>query len=122
MKITKKRIDFMNGQNPQFDTKTRLCCVLAYFSILFFLPLVFYNDNSRARFHANQGLVLFISVVVINVLIALINIVIPSPEVKNAIYTIFNLVAICFSILGVLHVVNEQDRPLPIIGKITIIK
>ena len=112
----------MNEQQPQFDTKTRLCCVLAYFSILFFLPLVFCRENEYAKFHANQGLVLFISVAVINVLIELVSLVIPSPPVKNAIYTIFNLVAICFSILGVLHVVNEQDKPLPLIGKITIIK
>ena len=112
----------MNEQQPQFDTKTRLCCVLAYFSVLFFLPLVFCPGNERAKFHANQGLVLCITVAVANVLIAVACLFIHSPEVKNAIYTIFNLLAVCFSILGVLHVCREEERPLPIIGNIKIIK
>lgn len=112
----------MNEQQPQFDTKTRLCCVLAYFSILFFLPLVFCKDDERAIFHANQGLVLCLANAIGNVIIALVCIFITSPEVKNAIYTIFNLVSICFCILGVLHVVREQQIELPIIGKITLIK
>ena len=112
----------MNEQQPQFDTKTRLCCVLAYFSILFFLPLVFCRENEYAKFHANQGLVLCLANIIGNVIIALVCIFIISPEVKNAIYTIFNLVSICFCILGILHVVREQQIELPIIGKITLIK
>ena len=112
----------MNEQQPQFDTKTRLCCVLAYFSILFFLPLVFCRENENAKFHANQGLVLCLANIIGNVIIALVCIFIISPEVKNAIYTIFNLVSICFCILGILHVVREQQIELPLIGKITLIK
>ena len=112
----------MSEQQPQFDTKTRLCCVLAYFSVLFFLPLVVAPNDQRARFHANQGLVLCLAHAIGNALIAVVCIFITSPDIKNAIYTIFKLVSICFCILVILHVVREEQRPLPFIGKITLIK
>ena len=112
----------MNEQKQPFDTKTRLCCVLAYVPFLFFLPLVFLKNNSRAKFHANQGLVLLIAFLVINAVIAIIDTFVVLPVAKNAIFTICNMFLLAFVLLGVLHVCKEEDRPLPFIGKIKIIK
>ena len=112
----------MSEKQPQFDTKTRLWCSLAYFPVLFFLPLVFCHGDERAKFHANQGLVLFLAYAIGNAIISLVCIFVHSPEVKNAIYTICNLVCVCFSILGILHVCRDQETPLPIIGGIKIIR
>jgi len=103
------------------DTKLRLCCALAYFSILFFVPLIFFKDDNRAKFHANQGLVLTVTMAIVNVIVAIINIFLP-PVVQNALYTIANLIGIAMTLLGVLHVCNEQLKPLPFIGGITLIK
>ena len=112
----------MNEQKQPFDTKTRLLCVLAYVPFLFFLPLVFASKNSRTKFHANQGLVLLIAIVVINLLIAVLDSFVTLPVAKNAIFTICNMFLLAFALLGILHVCKEEDRPLPFIGKIKIIK
>ena len=63
----------MSEQKQPFDTKTRFCCLLAYVPFLFFLPLVFATKNPRAKFHANQGLVLLIAFLVINAVISVID-------------------------------------------------
>jgi len=38
----------------------RIICAAAYFSFFFFLPLVMMPNSKAGRFHANQGLLLFI--------------------------------------------------------------
>ena len=112
----------MSEQKQPFDAKTRLFCALAYVPFLFFLPLVFLKNNSSAKFHANQGLVLLITFVVINAVVAVVDTFVTLPVAKNAIFTICNMLLLAFALLGVLHVCKEEDRPLPLIGKIKIIK
>ena len=112
----------MSEQKQPFDTKTRLLCVLAYVPFLFFLPLIVASKNPRAKFHANQGLVLLIAFFVINAVIAFIDAFVTLPVAKNAIFTICNMFLLAFALLGVLHVCKEEDRPLPLIGKIKIIQ
>ena len=112
----------MDKQKQPFDTKTRLLCALAYVPFLFFLPLVFLKNNSSAKFHSNQGLVLLITFLVINAVISVIDTFLTLPVAKNAIFTICNMFLLAFALLGVLHVCKEEDRPLPLIGKIKIIK
>jgi uncharacterized membrane protein len=40
--------------------KDRILGAVSYLWILFLVPLVFYNKNKFAKFHAKQGLVLFL--------------------------------------------------------------
>ena len=112
----------MNEQQPKNNnSKLRFCCALAYFGILFFIPLIFFKDEKSAKFHANQGLVLCIATAIANVIVAVVNLFIP-PEVQNVVYTVVNFLGIAMTLLGVLHVCKEEDRPLPFIGGITLIK
>lgn len=41
--------------------------ILAYIGILFLVPLFAAKDSQYARFHTNQGLVLFIAEVILNI-------------------------------------------------------
>ena len=105
----------MNEQQPQFDTKTRICCVLAYFSILFFLPLVVAPGDQRAKFHANQGLVLFL----VGIVIGIIGVI---PVVGAIVALVGGLATFVFAILGIINALKGEMKPLPLIGGIEIIK
>ncbi|MFA9378300.1 MAG: zinc-ribbon domain-containing protein [Lachnotalea sp.] len=48
----------------QKKSTEKLCCELAYFGALFWLPLVFFPKEKNAKYYANQGLwILILSVV-----------------------------------------------------------
>ena len=54
----------VEDRTAEFDTQdiqdAKVWSILAYFGILFFLPLVCAPQSRFGRFHANQGLVLLI--------------------------------------------------------------
>lgn len=49
------------------EKKVKVASALAYLGILFFLPLVICPESKKGRFHANQGLALFITNFVISI-------------------------------------------------------
>lgn len=90
-------------------------CILAY--VLFFLPLVVEGNKEVHRYHANQGLVLLIFSVGFGIIGSIIPIlgwfiILPVGE-------IFCLVCL---VMGMINAGNDQMKPLPLIGKITILK
>jgi len=102
--------------------------VVAY--ILFFIPLIT-GDHKKSpfvMFHTNQGAVLFITCVVVSVAssilttilyrlyLGLISIFIGliAPLVSIALFVLF--------IIGILNALKGIMKPLPVIGKITLIK
>ncbi len=88
-------------------------CVLAY--ILFFIPLIVDGQNETYKFHANQGLLVFL-LGIANMIVALI------PLIGWIIAPIVGIAALVFSIIGIINAINEQEKELPLIGSIRIIK
>lgn len=84
--------------------------ILAYIGILVLIPLFGAKGSKFARFHTNQGLILF----VIEIICSLLSWI---PIVK--IFTsIISVVTFLFSILGIVNVCNGKAKELPIIGGI----
>ena len=101
--------------------------ILAYFGILFLIPLFAAKKGSFARYHANQSLVLFIFMVVFNVLSTvlgniLVNISPLLTLVVTGVFSLLVLVLCVFALIGIIHAAKGQRKPVPIIGGITIIK
>jgi len=95
--------------------KNKAMVVLAY--LIFLIPLLFAKDSAFAKYHTNQGFVLFLLVVAINIVGSIIPfigwfIIIP----------IGNLVVLVLAVLGIINVLKGLKKPLPVIGKIDIIK
>lgn len=51
--------------------------VLSYIGILFLIPMLARKDSPYCRFHANQGLVLFIVEIVVNLLFGILGAFVP---------------------------------------------
>ena len=110
----------------QAQTK-RGMAILAYFGILVLIPLLTAKQDPFARYHTNQGLVLFlvsvISSVLSNVLTTLlIDISSTAVLIISGIFGILALVWFVFSIIGIVHAAKGQTKPLPLIGGIRLLK
>ena len=132
--------DFTNTEDKtaEFDaadiSDNKVYSILSYIGILVLVAILAAPKSKFARFHANQGLVLFIieaaygiiSTVITNVLKLAFRFV---PAVFSVSYFILSailgcigLVFLVFVIIGVINAANGKAKELPIIGKITILK
>lgn len=117
---------FRNGGTYMNDLETntthtndvqenKLVAILGY--ILFFIPLLAAKDSAFARYHANQGLILLLTSIAVNIIGAIIPII-----GVFIIIPIASIVIFVFFILGIVNAANGQMKPLPLIGGIEIIK
>ena len=101
-----------NGSDAQ---NNKWMGVLAYF--IFFLPLILAKDSGFAKFHANQGLILLILVVVVNVVGGIIPII-----GWFIILPLGSLFCFVLAIIGIVNAIKGEMKPLPIIGGITLLQ
>ena len=104
--------------------KNKVFGILAYLGILFLVPLLAAKDSPFARYHANQGLVLFIVWIATAIVLGILNVVLWMIHL-GFIATILSLVYLGFLVLAVLGIINAAAGkcvPLPVIGGITLIK
>ena len=103
--------------------------ILSY--ILWFLPLITgdVNKSPFVKFHANQGLDLFILAIGYSVASTLLRWIFRLIFRYGAIYSILSAVTglaslaiLVLLVMGILNAVNGQKKPLPIIGGITLLK
>lgn len=94
--------------------KNKAMAILAYFGILVLIPIFAAKESKFARFHANQGLILFICCIVLSILTAV-------PVVKWFV-GILNIVVFVFAIMGIVAAAKGEAKELPIVGKYRFLK
>ena len=115
--------DAPKGNAPNGDVQKKVVCALTYlFGILFFLPLIVYPDDDFARFHANQGLIVLLVSVIGGAVLGILTMLPVVGLVFTILSSLFGVVMLVACIFGILNVVREEKRELPVIGKFTIIK
>lgn len=102
--------------------KNKVAGMLAYVFILCFLPLIIAKDSPFAKYHAKQGLVLFlVEIVLAFVLFGLEMICMVLPAFVGTLVGLLQLIYIVplvLLVLGILNAANGKCVPLPIIGGI----
>ncbi len=93
--------------------KNKVMALLAY--IIFLIPLLAAKDSKFARFHTNQGLVLFIGAILSSVIAAI-------PLIGWIIAPLAGLAITVLAIIGILNALNGRAKELPLIGKFKILK
>lgn len=109
------------GNGPAFGIdeadieKNKGIAAVAY--ILFFIPLLAAKDSRYAMYHANQGLLLLLLAIAINVIGGII------PFIGwFLILPLGNLFVFILFVLGLVNALQGRTKPLPLIGGIEIIK
>lgn len=112
----------MNDRTAEFDpadiSSNKGMGILAYIGFLFLIPLFAAPKSNFARFHTNQGLVLFLCEIVFNVALRILSVIIPFLGILN----ILSLAFLVVMILGIVNAANGKAIEFPIIGSIKILK
>lgn len=105
--------------DPNDIQQNKGMAVLAYFGFLFLVPLLAAPNSPYARFHTNQGLVLFIFDAIVGVVCGILGRI---PIAGAIISSVLGLAVLVLLILGVVNAATGKASELPIIGGIKIIK
>lgn len=94
--------------------------IVAYITWIGLLIAFLAGDKEGAKFHLNQALVLLIVGFAGGVIGGVVGIIIPIVgTLVSSVVSIFTLVC---AILGIISAVNEEEKELPLIGQIKILK
>ncbi|HBO17157.1 MAG TPA: hypothetical protein DD451_04105 [Candidatus Moranbacteria bacterium] len=85
--------------------ENKAIALLSYISILFLIPLLLKKSSAFCQFHAKQGMVLFIVEVVGWFLTPFFGLGV-----------LVNLFALILMIMGIINVLNNETKKLPLIG------
>ena len=88
--------------------------IVAYITWIGWIVAFFAGDKEGAKFHLNQALVIWIANIVLGVLA-----MVPYVGIVASIASIF--IFVCW-ILGLINACKEQEKEVPLIGKIQILK
>jgi len=86
----------------------RMAAVMSYIPILCFVPLLNMKDNKEARFHARQGVLLF--------LIELLAVIFLVDGISDFVFKAILIVAVALSVVGIYFALQGKNYKLPIIG------
>lgn len=120
-----------NNPNQVFSSQQEIndgkaFAILAYIGILVLIPIFAAKDNKFARFHANQGLLLFIAEVIYVIFYQIVTYFVLA--FAWGLYWLLPILGLCglvflvFAILGIVNAAGEKTKELPVIGSIRILK
>ncbi|MGE5702185.1 MAG: hypothetical protein ACM32O_06625 [Clostridia bacterium] len=105
----------MDTMDQQDIETNKVMSALAY--LIFFIPLLAARESKYAMYHANQGLLLFLLAVAVNLIGTLI------PFIGWFLIVPFgNLFVMVLAIIGIINAVNGNAKPLPLIGGFQLLK
>lgn len=119
------QMDDFTAQYTEEDIReNKIVALLSYIFILFLVPLLACPNSKFARFHANQGLVLFLTQLAGSIAFGLIRLVfrfIYLSFVGSVLAWSFNALMLVLMVVGIVNAAQGRAQELPIIGKIHIL-
>ena len=85
-----------------------MAAIMAYIPLLCFVPLLSMKDNKEARFHARQGVLLF--------LIELVAVLFLIDAISDLVFKGILIGAVALSVAGIVFAIQGKNYRLPIIG------
>jgi len=107
------------GVDPADVEKNKIFAVLAYIGILFLVPLLAAKDSKFARYHTNQGVILFLCAVAGWIVAMVLSFI---PFVGCLAWPTVAICLLVFMVMGIINAAGGQCKPLPLIGQFTLIK
>ncbi len=124
-----KKLNDTADTTSEYDEKdiadNKIISLFSYIGLLFLIPLLAASKSKYARFHTNQGIVLFLTNIVLNIAVTIVTVIFAFlglgllGEIVAGIISIAQLVLM---IIGIVNAVTGKAKELPVIGKIRILK
>ncbi len=102
--------------------QNKVYAVVGYLGILFLVPLLAAPNSRYARYHANQGIVLFIATIVVTGAFFVLGHIPFLGRVLGLAGSVAWIVSLVFMVLGIVNAASGKSQPLPLIGGIQILK
>ena len=110
---------FQNTANGNSDVESnKVFAILAYIGILVLVPIFAAPNSKFAKFHANQGLVLFIA----EVILLAIAWTLGGLWIIRLLVNVARILCLVLAILGIVAAAQGEEKELPVIGSIHILK
>lgn len=123
---TEEILKDVKDNSKKFDKKdieeNKAMAALAY--IIAPVPYFVENKSKWVKYHAIQGMNLFIIYIILTLAVSVINSLIlwPFGFLKTILRTALNVFISIFAIIGIVNVCNNKAKELPLINKFKIIK
>lgn len=108
--------------------KNKFFAVISYLPLLFLIPLIFRKESKFARFHANQGLSLFVTELIVSAIYLILKWVFTFFALTglfialNFVMAVVFIVILSLILVGVMNANGNLAKSLPFIGGIEILK
>lgn len=93
--------------------------ILAYFSLLGWLIAYLAGDKEGAKFHLNQGLVLAIAEILLSAVNTALGLI---PIIGGIIGFVLGILLFVLWILGLVSAIKGEEKAVPVLGGIKILK
>lgn len=120
--------DFFDTREVSMDEEdvnaNKVYGILSYIGFLFIVPLLAAKDSGFAKFHANQGLVAFLTQMIINAASGALCTFLGAIHlgaVAAMVVPLVSLVSLAISVLGIINAAQGKAKELPVIGKFHIL-
>lgn len=104
----------------------KVMAVLSYIGILVLIPILAAKESPFARFHANQGLILFLCEIIFAVANMILCVIFaflgPLVLLWTLVAALVNIAFLVLLILGIVNAAQGMAKELPLIGKFRILK
>ena len=104
----------------------KVMAVLSYIGILVLIPILAAKESPFARFHANQGLILFLCEIIFAVANLILSVIFaflgPLALLWTLVAALVNIAFLVLLILGIVNAAQGMAKELPLIGKFRILK
>lgn len=105
--------------------ENKLISILCYFGPLVLVAIFMMKNSRYARFHANQGLLLFIFEVAGAILVGIVGSALYYSSVyflATLLWTLFWISIVILLLLGITNAASGREKRLPVLGRFNIIK
>ncbi len=93
--------------------------IVAYISIIGWLIAFLAGDKEGAKFHLNQALVVDVAMILFNIVSVVLAFI---PVVGQILSLVLSLLLLAVWILGIVYAVKEEEKEIPLLGAIKILK
>lgn len=100
--------------DPADIEKTKRISLLSYLGLLFLIPMLVHQDSRFARYHVNQGIVLFLFGLICNVACTVVGWI---PLIGWIVSLAIGIIELVLMIIGIVNAVNGRAKELPVIGR-----
>jgi len=100
----------------------RTTSVVAYFTWLGYVIALFAGDREGAKFHLNQALIILAASTLDGYIAKLIGLVIPVVEISYVVEILLGLFCFVCWVMGVYYAILQEEKEVPLLGKIRLIR